>query len=100
MRRPNFSRTWRMATESASLTGIHFHDLRHAGNHFAAGTGASLAELMGRMGHSTARAALIYQHRTTEHDRLLATAISATVQAELKKAAKPSGTQRAREAKK
>jgi integrase len=97
MRRPNFSRTWRVATESARLTGIHFHDLRHAGNHFAAGTGASLAELMGRMGHSTARAALIYQHRTTERDRLLAAAISATVKAELTKAAQPSGTRRARE---
>jgi hypothetical protein len=37
MCRPNFSRTWRMTTESASVAGIHFHDLRHAGNQFAAG---------------------------------------------------------------
>jgi hypothetical protein len=40
-----------------------------------------LRELMGRMGHSTTRAALIYQHRTTEYqhrtterDRLIAAA--------------------------
>jgi integrase len=72
LRRPNFTRTWRRATASAGLTGVHFHDLRHAGNHFAAATGASLRELMGRMGHSTTRAALIYQHRTTERDRLIA----------------------------
>ena len=26
LRRPNFSRTWRDATESAGLTGFHFHD--------------------------------------------------------------------------
>jgi hypothetical protein len=37
---------------------------------------------MGRMGHST-RAALIYQHRTAERDRLIAAAISAAVEAEI-----------------
>jgi integrase len=44
LRRPNFSGTWRSATESANLTGFHFHDLRHTGNHVAAATGASLRE--------------------------------------------------------
>ena len=68
LRRPNFSATWRRATEAAGLTGFHFHDLRHTGNHIAATTGASLRELMGRMGHSTTRAALVYQHRTTERE--------------------------------
>jgi len=29
---------------------IHFHDLRHTGNQFAADTGATLRELMDRMG--------------------------------------------------
>jgi integrase len=32
---------------------IHFHDLRHAGNTLAAEAGASLRELMDRMGHSS-----------------------------------------------
>jgi integrase len=96
LRRPNFSRTWRDATKSTGLTGIHFHDLRHTGNHIAAATGASLRELMGRMGHSTTRAALIYQHRTTERDRLIAATMSALVEAELDQADRPSGTQRAR----
>jgi hypothetical protein len=58
--------------------------------------GASLQELMGRMGHSTTRAALIYQHRTTERDRLIAAAMSQLVEAEIDRPAKPSGTQRAR----
>jgi hypothetical protein len=55
-----------------------------------------LGELMGRMGHSTTRAALIYQHRTTKRDRLIAAAMSALVEAELTQPEKPSGTQRAR----
>jgi integrase len=74
--RSNFSRTWRQATDAAGLTGIHIHDLIHTGDHIAAMTGASLRELMGRMGHSTTRAALIYQHRTAERDRLIAAAMT------------------------
>jgi integrase len=31
LRRPNFTRTWRRATEKAGLSGVHFHDLRHTG---------------------------------------------------------------------
>jgi hypothetical protein len=89
-------RVWRRATESAGLTGFHFHDLRHAGNHISTATGASLRELMGRMGHGTTRAALIYQHRTTERDRLIAAAMSEIVQAELGEITVSSGTYRAR----
>jgi hypothetical protein len=59
-------------------------------------TGASLRELMGRMGHSTTRAALIYQHRTTVRDRLIAAAMSQLVEAELGEVHSTSGTQRAR----
>ena len=52
---------------------------------------------MGRMGHSTTRAALIYQHRTAERDRLIASLMSEIVEAELSGTGEPSGTQRARE---
>jgi integrase len=97
LRRSNFTRTWQRATESAGLTGFHIHDLRHTGNHFAAATGASLRELMGRMGHSTTWAAVIYQHRTTERDRFIAAAMSQIIEAELANPDSPSGTQRARE---
>ena len=38
----------------------------------AAAQGASLKELMERMGHSSPRAALIYQHATRERDQKIA----------------------------
>jgi hypothetical protein len=41
----------------------------------AAATGASLRELMERMGHSSTRAALIYQHATRKRDEAIATAM-------------------------
>jgi hypothetical protein len=49
------------------------------------------------MGHSTTRAALIYQHRTAERDRLIAAAMSGIIEAELADPKNPPGTQRARE---
>ena len=55
---------WAVARKKAGLEHLHFHDLRHTGNTIAAATGASTKELMARVGHSTARAALIYQHAT------------------------------------
>ena len=44
------------------LEDLHLHDLRHSGNTWAAATGASTAELMGRLGHASPVAALRYQH--------------------------------------
>ena len=41
----------------------------------AAATGASLRELMERMGHTSTRAALIYQHATRERDETIAAAM-------------------------
>jgi hypothetical protein len=38
-------------------------------------TGAALAELMARLGHSTPNAALIYQHATSERDQAIAAAL-------------------------
>ena len=61
LRHPNFRRgVWLPALAATGLTGVHFHDLRHAGNHMVASAGASLRELMDHMGHSSPRAALIY----------------------------------------
>ena len=82
----------------ASLPGIHFHDLRHAGNTLTADAGASLRELMDRMGHSSTRAALIYQHSSDERQRKLADAIGEAARAALSKTATVSGTHVAREA--
>lgn len=77
-------------TESAAVAhvvreageGVHFHDLRHTGNTLAAATGASLRELMTRMGHASTRAAVIYQHATSERDRAIADALNARIVAE------------------
>lgn len=60
LRRSNFRNIWIKARDEAGLAGLHLHDLRHTGNTMAAGTGASLRELMERVGHSSTRAALIY----------------------------------------
>jgi integrase len=76
LRHSNFWRvTWVPAMTATGLTGIHFHDLRHAGNHLVAEAGASLRELMDRMGHSSSRAALIYLHSTDDRQRALADAV-------------------------
>jgi integrase len=99
LRRSNFSKAWRDATKAANLTDFHFHDLRHTGNTLAGAAGASLRELMERMGHSTTRAALIYQHRTSERDKLIADAMGKLAKAELRQRGRPSGTQRARKGK-
>ncbi|OMI89026.1 site-specific integrase [Streptomyces sp. M1013] len=87
-RRNHFNRLWRTACSDAGIKGLHFHDLRHTGNTLAASTGASTRELMARMGHSTARAALIYQHASAERDRLIADAVSGLVDKGRKKSGK------------
>ena len=77
---PTSRPTWRTAVEAAGVAGLHFHDLRHTGNTLAA-EGASLRELMARMGHSSTRAALIYQHASRDRERAIAAAVSARVEA-------------------
>jgi len=72
LRRKNFRKFWVRARDSVGLPGLHFHDLRHTGNTMAAAQGASLRELMELMGHSSSRAALIYQHATRERDEEIA----------------------------
>jgi integrase len=64
------------ARTAAGRPDLRFHDLRHTGATLAAGAGASLAELMRRLGHSTSAAALAYQHGTDERDQLIAAALS------------------------
>ena len=78
LNRKTFYRAWSKAKFEAGLDGtdFHFHDLRHTGNTLAATTGASTKELMSRMGHSSPRAALIYQHATRERDEVIAAALS------------------------
>lgn len=87
-RRSNVNRAWSAALDQAVENGtplpdgLHFHDLRHTANGFASNV-ASLRDLSARMGHSTTRAALIYQHAQLDREREIAAAVSAAVEAEL-----------------
>jgi integrase len=73
LERSNFRyRVWVPASEAAGVAGLRFHDLRHAAGTLAARTGATAKELMARLGHSSSRAAMIYQHAADERDRLIA----------------------------
>jgi integrase len=82
LRRSNFRRAvkWSQTVEAIGVPGLHFHDLRHTGNTHAAATGASLRDLMDRMGHDSARAALIYQHKTVAAGRAIADALNAQIE--------------------
>ena len=64
------------------MPGLHFHNLRHTGNQFAAQSGAGLRDLMARMGHDSERAAMIYQHQARGADTAITNAIDTHVQAE------------------
>ena len=102
LRRSNFSKPWARALAKAGLPAeVHVHDLRHTGNTLAAEAGASLAELMSRMGHSSTRAAKVYLHAREERDQQLATTLDKMARRELKRSASTrnagrSGMQRAR----
>ncbi|MGH3611257.1 MAG: tyrosine-type recombinase/integrase [Pseudonocardia sp.] len=82
LRRAHFNNLtrWVVTVRKLGVPGLHFHDLRHTGNHFAAQTGASTADLMARMGHDDMHAALIYQRATSEADRRIADRMSAFVE--------------------
>lgn len=67
------------ARERAGRDDLRFHDLRHTGAVLASSTGATLAELMGRLGHSTPGAAMRYQHAALGRDLEIAKALSALV---------------------
>jgi integrase len=69
-------RVYYPAREAAGRPDLRFHDLRHTGATLTAQTGATLAELMARLGHSSPAAAMRYQHATAERDQAIAAALS------------------------
>jgi integrase len=106
LRRGNFRRrVWGPALGRAGIPEVHFHDLRHTGNQLTAAAGATLREMMDRMGHSSTRAALIYMHGSDARQREIADTVSRIAKTELSQSRrtknaperKPSGTQRARQ---
>lgn len=79
-RRRNFNRVWKKALTTAKVgQDLHLHDLRHTGSTLSASSGASLRELMARIGHSSTRAAMIYQHATRDRDHAIAAALDALI---------------------
>jgi hypothetical protein len=88
LRRGNFRRGsgWAQAIAKLGVPGVHFHDLRPTGNMLAA-HGTSLADLKARMGHDSARAAMIYQQATAEADQVIADALDKRIEG----AQKPAG---------
>lgn len=77
LRRGNFNSAvrWAAIREELGVPGLHLHDLRHTGNTLAAQSGASLRDLMTRMGHDSPAAALIYQHSSRASDAAIAAAL-------------------------
>jgi integrase len=67
---------WTAVVRKIGVPGLHFHDLRHAGNEWAAQTKVSTRDLMARMGHDDMRAELIYQRATQEAAERIARGLS------------------------
>jgi len=71
-----FYRHWYRSREAIERPDLRFHDLRHSGAVMAAVSGATLAELMDRLGHSTPAAAMRYQHASQSRAREVAALMS------------------------
>ncbi|MFA5711516.1 tyrosine-type recombinase/integrase [Mycolicibacterium sp.] len=68
------------ARAEADRADLRFHDLRHSGAVLAAQTGATIKELMVRLGHSSQQASLAYQHAAQGRDAQIAAALSEMVE--------------------
>jgi integrase len=60
----------------SGMAGFTFHDLRHTGQTLAASTGATLRDLMRRLGHASPAAANRYLHAVDGRDAEIAVALS------------------------
>lgn len=67
---------WEKARTAIGKPNLRVHDLRHVGAVLAAQTGATTAELMHRLGHTTPAMALRYQHVAAGRDAEIAERLS------------------------
>lgn len=81
LRQSSLARVYYPAREAAGRPDLRFHDLRHTGAVYAAVAGATVAELMARLGHSTPAAAMRYQHVAAGRDAEIAARLSAMAEA-------------------
>lgn len=72
-----FRPAWHNARDSIGLSTLRFHDLRHHAGMVAATAGATIAESMARLGHSSPTMALHYAEVAAGRDALLADRIAA-----------------------
>lgn len=68
---------WEKARAAIGKPNLRVHDLRHVGAVLAAQSGATTAELMHRLGHTTPVMSLRYQHVAEGRDALIAERLSA-----------------------
>ena len=67
---------FKRARARVGLDHLRLHDLRHTGATLAAQSGATMADIMHRLGHSTEVAARRYLHTVDGRDHEIAAALS------------------------
>jgi integrase len=72
-----FRTAWESARAAIGQPDMHFHDLRHAAGVMAAQTGATVRELMDRLGHTSPNMSMRYQHTAEGRAAALADKLSA-----------------------
>lgn len=72
----NYRTHWEKARAAIGKPTLRVHDLRHVGAVLAAQSGATTAELMHRLGHTTPQMALRYQHVAENRDAVIAERLS------------------------
>jgi integrase len=76
MRDGEYRTDWEKARTAVGKPNLRVHDLRHVGAVLAAQSGATTAELMHRLGHTTPAMALRYQHVAEGRDAEIAERLS------------------------
>lgn len=71
-----FREAFNKACESVGREGVTIHALRHLGATLAARAGGTVADVQARLGHTTVRAAMAYQHSVNGRDADIAAALS------------------------
>lgn len=76
-----FAPFWRRARSAVGLDEVRFHDLRHLAGTEAASAGASLREVMARMGHASSNASLRYLKASEQRETEIGNAIAQRIAA-------------------
>jgi integrase len=84
MHSDNYRTDWEKARAAIGKPNLRVHDLRHVGAVLAAQSGATTAELMHRLGHTTPQMALRYQHVAEGRDAEIAERLSKLAAGETK----------------